>query len=180
MHRCAAILPHRLGRHQCPTIRIEAAALLRCRPWPLPTGLPLCEELEPGSHRSSAMRNSSQHVFPLHSRGLSSLEALLSASSQPRQTRHARSLNIRGFRVHACRGANKPRNGAKSRVRKRAAANNERPPREKHEDYELTRSAAERARPAGRAPSRRKRVAGPTRSRAPPRTSSPTEPKAAA
>ena len=36
----------------------------------------------------------------------------------------------------------------------------------------ITRSSTERARPADRAPSPRKRVTGPTRSRAPPRTSS--------
>ena len=68
-------------------MRIAVAALLRYRPWPLPTGLPLCEELEPGAKRSERYQLSPQHHFPLHSRGLSALEALLSALLQQQQNK---------------------------------------------------------------------------------------------
>ena len=109
---------------------------------------------------------------PLHSRGLSSLEALLTASS-PTSANKARAesrfTRLSRARVPSRKQASQGRQITSPKTR---GGQQRTSPREKHEDYDLTRSATERARPAGRAPSPRKRVTGPTRSRAPPRTSS--------
>ena len=150
----------------------DCVFLPRCRPCSLPTGLPLLSQLEPGSHRSRAQRDHRSIAPRRHSRGLSSLEALLTASS-PTSANKARAesrfTRLSRARVPSRKQASQGRQITSPKTR---GGQQRTSPREKHEDYDLTRSATERARPAGRAPSPRKRVTGPTRSRAPPRTSS--------